>query len=124
MTTKGTGITREEAEIIIGMIDPSAVQESSIPVLKKLHVAYPDLLKNTSYPALIQRYDEKAKLSKADFTKKIAERIKAIYTLFDECEQISIKAGIPFTFDMNGTYGMGGRFDPADERWISSSENC
>lgn len=124
MTTKGTGITREEADIIIGMIDPNAVQESSIPVLKKLQQAYPDLLKGTPYPALIAQHDAKAAISKAEATKQIAEKMKAIYAMFAECETIADKAGVSFYFDMNGTYGMGGRYDPADERWISSSENC
>src|SRR6185312_674162 len=125
MTTNGTGITREEAESILNMMRFSEAEQSSgsIAVLKKLQKAYPDLIPASSeFGKIIAASDAKAKVTKAEASKQISEKIEQVYALFEECEKIADKTGVSFTFDMNGTYGMGGTYREGE--WMSSSDQC
>lgn len=124
MATNGTGITREEAETIINLMKLQNAEHSSgsIAVLKKLQKAYPDLLVGTPFAAMIAEHDRKITLTKNAALKIISEKVEGAYKLIREAEETADKANVSFSFDMHGTYGMGGTYHKGG--WTSSSDNC
>jgi hypothetical protein len=124
MTTNGTGITRDEAEAILQLMKFSEAEPSngSMAVLKKIYVAYPDLLRGTNYVSQIADYDRKVQTNKQAALKVIAKSIEGAYKLIREAEAAADNAGVSFTFDMHGTYGMGGTYEGGN--WTSSSDQC
>jgi hypothetical protein len=55
-------------------------------------------------------------------TQDVERLVREARSKLAEAEQISKKYDVPVYFNLE--YGMGGYFDPREDRWVSSSENC
>jgi hypothetical protein len=112
-------ITREEAEVILGLIDNgNIVTDSNIVVLHKINKAYPALLAGTKYVSILAEDAKKKETIKRSALAKIAGLLEDAKANVEEAVKTAKAAGVGFDFYIGD---FGGNFDPR-EGWNSS--NC
>lgn len=112
-------ITREEAEVILGLINNSnAITDSNIVVLHKINQAYPALLIGTPYVSILAEDSRKKETIKRSALAKIAGLLEDAKANVAEAVKTAKTAGVGFDFYIGD---FGGNFDPR-EGWNSS--NC